>query len=393
MMNHPVPALLMAILLCMPSCGVGTRPQAEVDDTGGLLPVQQELRSPVPITSFGGDVALDGDVALVGALGAAFVFRRGASGWAHEQMLVPPVPTDGFYGGAVALSGDVAVVAGRSGGQVPGAAFVFRYDGTTWAHEQTLSPAGLTGQESFASSLDVEGDTIVVGAPLFDPDEIGNAGVAFVFLRTRDGWTQLQVLQASDAHASQLFGSPVALSGRTLVVGAVLDDESGEDAGAAYVFTRDGVAWQETQKLLPVTTGADTAFAADLAISGDVIAIAARWEEAVYAYERDDVFFSLRQRLDGGSGTNAFGTSVAVEGTRIAVGELELVEGYYGGSVFDRVGPGWSQSFRLRAADGGRSDAFGGAVGISAGRVIAGAAGRTHGDGRDGAAFVQNADP
>src|SRR5690349_12315135 len=63
-------------------------------------------------------------------------------------------------------------------------------------------------------------------------------------------WVERQKLVAGDASAMSRFGHSVAIDGDTAVVGAIFDDEKGDDAGAAYVFVRSGGQWAEEQKLL-----------------------------------------------------------------------------------------------------------------------------------------------
>ena len=84
------------------------------------------------LDKFGSDIAVDGDVVLVGALGdnntyqgAAYIFERHARGtntWDEVVKLTasPAYPYD-YYGWAVAVAGDVAVV---------GAPYAYK-DGTT----------------------------------------------------------------------------------------------------------------------------------------------------------------------------------------------------------------------------------------------------------------------
>ena len=62
-----------------------------------------------------------------------------------------------------------------------------------------------------------------------------DSGAAYVFVRNGTTWTQQAYLKASNTGAGDQFGWSVAVSGDTVVVGAV-------SAGAAYVFTGLGIA-------------------------------------------------------------------------------------------------------------------------------------------------------
>src|SRR5690606_6897495 len=116
---------------------------------------------------------------------------------------------------------------------------------------------GLGIQFWFGSSvaLSRDGATVLVGAP--EEYLPGKRGAAYVFTRDGASWSKQARLTASDGIALDRFGSSVALSedGATALVGAANADRSGKvDAGAAYVFTRDGAIWSQQPK--PTASGA-----------------------------------------------------------------------------------------------------------------------------------------
>ena len=86
--------------------------------------------------------------------------------------------------------------------------------------------------------------------------------------------TQAKLL-ASDGAAGDRFGSSVAISGDTVVIGARGDDDNGSMSGSAYVYRFNGTSWVETQKLL-ASDGADfEAFGGGVAVAGDTAVIGA----------------------------------------------------------------------------------------------------------------------
>src|SRR6185369_5743297 len=84
-----------------------------------------------------------------------------------------------------------------------------------------------------------------------------SAGAAYVFVRNGTTWSQQAYLKASNTEAGDVFGHPVAVSGNTVVIGAVLEASSATgvngnqsnnnapEAGAAYVFVRNGTIWSQ----------------------------------------------------------------------------------------------------------------------------------------------------
>src|SRR6185295_7983564 len=106
-------------------------------------------------------------------------------------------------------------------------------------------------------------------------------------------WTQQVFLKASNTGVEDWFGSRVAVSGdgNTLAVGAALensvaqglngkqDDDSAEDAGAVYFFTRTGATWVQRAYIKGSNTEAFDEIGSSLAMSRDgTLVVGARGE-------------------------------------------------------------------------------------------------------------------
>jgi alpha-tubulin suppressor-like RCC1 family protein len=100
-----------------------------------------------------------------------------------------------------------------------------------------------------------------------------------VFTRTEGDWSQQAKLIADDAQADDNFGFSVALEGDTALIGARFEDEGGNDAGAAYVFTRTDDDWRQQAKLIADDAQADNEFGFSVAIEGDAALIGAPGDE------------------------------------------------------------------------------------------------------------------
>ncbi|MGP8207297.1 MAG: FG-GAP repeat protein, partial [Acidimicrobiales bacterium] len=92
------------------------------------------------------------------------------------------------------------------------------------------------GYDWFGSSVAVSGSTIVVGAPAV-ADASSGIGRAYVFTRTATGWHESGELAGSGSIAHDWFGDAVAISGSTIVVGAPSVSVLTPGLGRAYVFT------------------------------------------------------------------------------------------------------------------------------------------------------------
>jgi hypothetical protein len=122
--------------------------------------------------------------------------------------------------------------------------------------------------------VDVHGDRAIVGA--YGDDQKGlDAGAAYIFERTDDGWTSAIRLTASDAEPEDLFGWSVGIWEDQAIVGSRRKDDS---AGAAYIFQRLDSGWTEVAKLTGSAPGANQ-FGYAVDIWGDLSTIGA-WRDS-----------------------------------------------------------------------------------------------------------------
>ena len=95
------------------------------------------------------------------------------------------------------------------------------------------------------------GNTAIIGAPQNEHGGVKFAGAVYVFEREGDRWVEKTKLTADDPGKADRFGFAVAIGADTVVIGAPLKDtEGGQDAGAAYIFGRDGNRWRQLAKVL-----------------------------------------------------------------------------------------------------------------------------------------------
>jgi len=199
---------------------------------------------------------LAGILALTALFFVAAPFTRAAqpSPAATESRLVEPGASGGEeFGYAVAASGAALVVGSWQGdlaGQDSGAAYVWRWDGSAWNLEASLSGADVQPAFLCGRSVAIDRDTALVGC--FADYRLGsNTGSAYVFTRSGGVWTQQAKLVAPDATPFSFYGWSVAVSGDTAVVGAYSEGTnfSTQGRGAAYVYQRANGAWAFKAKL------------------------------------------------------------------------------------------------------------------------------------------------
>jgi hypothetical protein len=147
--------------------------------------------------------------------------------------------------------------------------------GAAWSPQQELAGSEAV-RDGFGSAVAVSGDTAIVGAHFDDTAAGEDAGSAYVFVRSGTAWSLEQKLVAPDGAPGDYFGISVSVSGDTAVVGARLaDTAAGPDAGSAYVFVRAGTTWSLQKKLVAADGAAGDSFGTSVSISGDTLIVGA----------------------------------------------------------------------------------------------------------------------
>lgn len=191
-----------------------------------------------------------------------------------------------------------------------------------------LTPGQIENGAKFGSSVAVDGDTAVVGAPRSESGK----GAVYVFVREGGLWRETSRLTADDGNANDFFGHAVAIRGGTIVVGANGQDALGFESGAAYIFQNQQGNWVQTQKLLS-SSALDVRFGHAVATDGNTIVVGAPYRSveaeiinigSVIVYVNNGQAWEEQTRLESGSGgarsSDLFGWSVAVQDSTIAVG-------------------------------------------------------------------------
>ena len=353
--------------------------------------------------TLGYSVAASGDTVVVGApladegadinQGAAYVFVRVGTTWSQQAKLVA---SDGAaadqFGVSVAIDLNTAVVGANlddvASASNRGSTYVFLRTGTTWAQQaQLLASDGLAADE-FGHSVAISGDTVVVGAPNDRNGSTDGAGSVYTFLRTGTTWAQQQgPIGTSDMAANDNFGWSVAIDNNTVVAGANLDDAAATDQGSAYVLTRSGTTWTQQAKLVASDPAASDNFGQSVAIDLNTAVVGAVGDDtdpstndgSAYVFLRTGTTWALQQRLGASDRADSdfFGDSVAISGDTVVAGadgdDVGSTTDQGSAYVFTRSGTTWSQQLKLTASNGAADDRFGGSVGISGDKVVAGA--------------------
>lgn len=199
------------------------------------------------------------------------------------------------FGTRVATDGRYLAVSGYAPGLYGGEIRIFTRSGTSWTSHATIDGATVDGMVNAFGlvSLDLSGETLVVGEPNAPRPNGGNAGLVHVFVRVGTMWSLQATLRAHNAEDADKFGQSVAIHGDRIVVGAPGEDSNVEGnnipdgsnnaisgCGAAYVFTRSGETWDQTAYLKAHDVSVGDAFGTSVDIYRDTILVGAPGEDS-----------------------------------------------------------------------------------------------------------------
>ena len=316
---------------------------------------------------FGTSLAVSGDFAIVGAAredhdvngankienaGSAYILKRNQYGyWGETQKLTSSDRAlRDFFGQSVSIDGDYAVVGGfNKVNKNDGAAYIYKKDlNDNWVEVQKLSlPNASTNSDFYGWSVAISGNFIVVGAPETTVNNgiaLAKAGMIHVYENNGNGTFNLMgSYTSSDIAEKDKFGFSVAIDGDNIIVGAyhnnpVNDGSNINDGGAAYIFSKQGSSWIESEKLIASNAFHADYFGFDVDIDGDIAVVGA---------------FGQDQAID--DGTN-----------------MERAGGAY---IFKNNSGTWTEVQELSADDRETEDRFGSSVGVSGANIIVGAYG------------------
>ena len=260
--------------------------------------------------------------------GAVYVFSRDGTTWAQQAYVKTSNAGGGdLFGYSVSLSADGSVLAAAAydeDGSLAGtnevqddevfgtgALYVFSRNGSEWTQQAYLKPSNSERNDSFgvAVAISADGNTVVGAAVDEDgmttgvnsapqPDMESALSTGAVYLYTREGiaWSEQAYIKASNTGPNDTFGTRLDLSddGGTLAVGAQLEDsvgqgidavqgdDSAQESGAVYLFTRDGSSWSQSAYVKGSNTEAFDEFGSAIALNGDgtLMALGARGEDS-----------------------------------------------------------------------------------------------------------------
>ena len=368
---------------------------------------------------FGSSVAIDGDLAVVGAIredskgfdsesGAAYIFRRNGESWIQEAKVVGlTTRANDNFGHTVETNGEIVAVGVPKGGSADrGAVYIFHFQDNKWRQDGVALT--VRSGDNFGESISLENQTMIVGSPRDDnvvvdeDDERGPTGAAYVFRKRSGRWEHITKLLPHDAKDSDDYGYAVAIDAGIAVIGSPDHYAGGPLSGAAYIYVKKGEKWLKQAKLIDKLSSAEDEFGYAVAITNDTAVVGSRQSDrrginagAVYVYKsrtdgKGETRWDKQATLTSGDPAIGaqFGNAVAIDEDTIIVGAHRMDDdGIDSGAayLFARKSDVWNQQAKITGQDLATGDLFGYSVAIDGDLTIVGAHGT---DQEAGAAFV-----
>lgn len=242
--------------------------------------------------------------------------------------------------------------------------------GAGWSPQVNLTGSDAVNGDA-SGKCDISGTTLVFGNYTTN----GFQGEAYVFDRANpalgatDGWTQTQILTASDGVALDEFGFGASIYGDTAVFTA---PGANGGTGAAYVFTRVAGVWSQVAKIIPADLTAGDSMSVCLLLGTDLFLATISQNAstgAVYWYKGSGATWTFKQKLTGAAAGDAFGF-IAYDGVNLVIGSPGANSSTGKVGLYRLTAGLWTLQDTLVASDAAVNDQFGSSVAVN-GPVIA----------------------
>ena len=310
------------------------------------------------------------------------------------------------FGHSVSVSGNYSVVGtinDNDKGALAGAAYVFRYNGSSWIQQQKLFGNDTDANDGFGQSVSIDGNRLVIGANLKENGVLTNSGAVYVFELDMKGiWQQIVKINADTPVMDARFGTSVSLFNDNFVVGA---PGLNSDTGSAIVFTYDNglMQWNQGETLLDDNSVIGDKFGYSVSIYEDRILVGTDTGPFNNTRGYATVFENLsnleQSTLAANDATNAnrFGYSVSLFTDQALIGSFadRGIPGSTGSGsayIFDlnNITSTWEQTHKLAAfgTTGTDNTNFGNAVSLSRDKALVGSLFARPSSSQSGSAFM-----
>lgn len=293
---------------------------------------------------FGGAIALLGKTAVITAplatingktwQGKAYVFSASGTTWAQKQTLIASNGTAfASFGKSAALNANYLFIGAggvNQGGTIlPRSVYVFRFAqrrGSAWVESQVLdAPNPLDTTSAFGDVIAVSDTAALIGSRTATLDGVLGQGAVYAYTEINGIWTLTNSLVASDGALRNNFGTSIALSGVTALIGSPGVFKGTLGVGAVYRFDcKDGV-WRQAQEFHAMDAAAVN-FGVTLSMWKKTALIGAyaadQYRGTAYIFQEQAGIWTQVQQLKASDGApgNVFGYTTALDNSTALVG-------------------------------------------------------------------------
>lgn len=271
---------------------------------------------------FGFFVDIDDEWAVVGApysWGSLYLYKLENNKWVERQSIRGP----GMCGVDACISGEWMISSAYSQ-HWKGEVVFYKYEQGTWMEKQKIK--GKVDKDWFGEHVAISGDWAVAGARM-DDTKGENAGAAHVFKLENDTWVEHQTLYSEEIEQQDSFGQALTIDGEWLIIGSPGENTGGRQyTGSAYAFRLINGQWVEQQKLHATDTRANGAqFGSSLSLYRNQLIVGVPWDNytrgSVYVYHLEEDVWIQRKKLliDDMDAYSSFGRSVDYDGKHLIV--------------------------------------------------------------------------
>jgi hypothetical protein len=245
-----------------------------------------EIHSVTNTTNYADGLAMDGTNIITGQRyqGKVRILSRVSdTNWTVHTLTLTTY-TSSYWGHILDISGDYAITGIPDNDSSKGAVAIFYWSGSSWAQQGSfIKPSIETANDEFGTSVSISENYAVIGVPFNN----SSTGCVYIFTRNGTSWGSEDKIVANDASTGDKFGYSVKLSGDYIIVGArEADIGSVSNAGAVYIFKRDGSSWSQTSKIVASDGVTNDYFGHSVSISGDNAIVGAYGGYFGYVYEK-----------------------------------------------------------------------------------------------------------
>lgn len=276
-------------------------------------------------------------------MGLIQVFEYKTSSWVKLGNDITGDAASNRFGESVSISGDGSVIcAGATGNSNGGSssghvrAFHYKDAENKWIQRgQDINGEEVRDYFGISVALSRDGSIMAAGADFNDGKDIQAGHVrVYEYSSALNKWNQLGE-DIDGESEDDLSGSSISISwdGKTVAIGAILNEGGGAKAGHVRVYSYDGIGWiQKGQDIDGEAAGDNSGGAVSLSDNGSILAIGARFNSdsavnaghiRVYQFvPRTQMWHQIGSDIDGEFAQDLFGSSVSIssDGLRVAAG-------------------------------------------------------------------------